>query len=139
MFGAYFSHRPDLGLQLLVMGVLGLYPHIDVTRGYPNGAGLTSSNGTTRDTTSGLMGRIGWSLPFWFNTTATPYAQISYLTSRVGGWTESGGPFPATISSFTASSTTSRIGTQLRAPVTDTLTLFGSVCGRICCRARSRP
>jgi hypothetical protein len=126
MIGAYVSHRPDLGPQFLGMALVDLYPEMDVARGYPNGAGLASSSGTTQSTTSAGMARIGWALPVFGPAVAVPYAEISAVSASVDGWTESGGPFPAGIGAFNVTATTLRLGSQLRVPVSDNVTLFGS-------------
>jgi hypothetical protein len=126
MIGAYVSHRPDLGPQFLGMALVDLYPEMDVARGYPNGAGLASSSGTTQSTTCAGMARIGWALPVFGPAVAVPYAEISAVSASVDGWTESGGPFPAGIGAFNVTATTLRLGSQLRVPVSDSVTLFGS-------------
>lgn len=127
-FGAYLAHRPDSGFQFLAMAVASLYPELTLTRGYLNGTALTGSQGTTHANSAGAMARVGWALPVpGGKATVTPFAQLSYVNARVGGFVESGGPFPAMISAFNASATTLRVGTQLRGTLTTRITAFGGL------------
>ncbi|CCD93307.1 conserved exported hypothetical protein [Bradyrhizobium sp. ORS 375] len=127
-FGAYVAHRPDTGLQFLAMAVASLYPELTLTRGYLNGTTLIGSQGATHASSAGAMARIGWAFAVpAVKATVTPYAQLSYANARVGGFVESGGPFPASISAFNAAATTLRVGTQLRGAMTERITAFGSL------------
>ncbi|WP_240535633.1 autotransporter outer membrane beta-barrel domain-containing protein [Bradyrhizobium sp. STM 3809] len=127
-FGTYFAHRPDTGLQFLAMAVASLYPDLTLTRGYLNGTTLTNSQGATHASSAGAMARIGWAFAVpGLKATVTPYAQLSYVNARVGGFVENGGPFPASIAAFNVAATTLRVGTQLRGTLTERITAFGGL------------
>nr|WP_041756141.1 autotransporter outer membrane beta-barrel domain-containing protein [Bradyrhizobium sp. ORS 278] len=127
-FGTYFAHRPDTGFQFLAMAVASLYPDLTLTRGYLNGTMLTNSQGATHASSAGAMARIGWAFAVaGLKATVTPYAQLSHVNARVGGFVENGGLFPASISAFNAAATTLRVGAQLRGSLTERLSAFGGL------------
>ncbi|MGC2775084.1 MAG: autotransporter outer membrane beta-barrel domain-containing protein [Bradyrhizobium sp.] len=127
-FGAYLAHRPETGFQFLAMAVASLHPDLTLTRGYLNGTTLTGSQGQTHASSLGAMARLGWALPVpGAKATVTPFAQLSYVNARVGGFVESGGPFPAITSAFSAAATTLRVGTQLRGALAQRITVFGGL------------
>ncbi|MGJ5202192.1 autotransporter domain-containing protein [Bradyrhizobium sp. HKCCYLR20261] len=127
-FGAYFAHRPETGFQFLAMAVATLYPDLSLTRGYLNGTALAGSQGQTHASSAGAMTRFGWAFAVpGAKATITPFAQLSYVNARVGGFVESEGPFPATISAFNAAAMTLRVGTQWRGALTERVSVFGSL------------
>lgn len=88
--------QPD-GTPLLVSvtGMLGTW-QADIDRAYSNGAGVAMSNGQTRATGGVVRVRADWlDAAQLGNTSINPYLSASLGHLHVDGYTESGGPFPA--------------------------------------------
>jgi probable HAF family extracellular repeat protein len=88
--------QPDgTPLLLSVTGLLGGWG-ADITRGYSNGADTAYSNGSTSLTSGIVRLRADWlEAATWGATTINPWASVALGRSRLDGYTESGGPFPA--------------------------------------------
>jgi probable HAF family extracellular repeat protein len=112
--GAFVARVPDKGLQWF-LSVDGTSLSGSVTRGYLNGSGPASSRGNTGVTGYGATARVGWTFQSPVgDTRLTPFASYTYTDARVGGYTESGGPFPAIMDGFTSRQSTSRVGADAR-------------------------
>jgi uncharacterized protein YhjY with autotransporter beta-barrel domain len=112
--GAFIARVPDAGLQWLV-GIGGTTIKGDVTRGYLNGSGLTSSSGSTTANGYGATARIGWTFDqVWRATQVTPFASYTYSMIHFNGYTETSGPFPAVFDGFNTTAQTSRVGADAR-------------------------
>lgn len=112
--GVFAAYEPDAGLQLFG-GLAGTSTSGRITRGYLNGNTPTTSVGDTKANGFAATARIGWAfdevLP---KVRATPFASLTWASTRFDGWTETGGPFPASFQGFTADETTSRLGVETR-------------------------
>lgn len=112
--GAFLARVPNAGLQWLVAAnVMTLKG--DVTRGYLNGSGLTSSTGNTTANGYGFTGRVGWTFDkVWPATQVTPFVSYTYTSIHFNGYTEGNGAFPAQFDGFTDNAQTSRLGVDAR-------------------------
>jgi hypothetical protein len=109
----YFAERPESGL-VWEAGIAGVSLDGTVTRGYMNGSDLASSSGTTTGSSWGATLEAGWRFAEVLPATAiTPYASYSYMQSSYNGWTETDGPFPATIADFATTTQLVRIGAEV--------------------------
>ncbi|MEF2145982.1 MAG: autotransporter domain-containing protein [Desulfovibrionaceae bacterium] len=89
--------------------------NLDLTRGYANGAGSASSEGSTDADVFGLSGRVQWTESVTDHLYLTPFAEYTWQDTQIDGYAESGGPFPASFDS--RSETSNSIRTGLRADV----------------------
>ena len=114
------SLSASLGLQpadgfTARLGVSGLELSGTVARGYLNGNSAAQSSGDTSGWAAGLDALAGWrfanALP---ETSLLAYAELGLSRTSYDGWTETGGPFPATIAGFTVDSATLRAGLEAR-------------------------
>jgi uncharacterized membrane protein len=124
--GGYLAHKPELGFQAFAAGTVGWWDDVDISRTYANGAGTATSSGSTDGTAYGLLGWLGYAMRPAPRLTATPFVQLTYLATHFDGWTESGGPFPASFGSTSGSSTDLRLGVDSSYQWDGTTKLFGS-------------
>ena len=61
---------------------------------YANGAGTASSHGDTNGVGYAVAGRAGWAFTLTPRNTLTPYGELDWSQAYLGGYTETGGPFP---------------------------------------------
>lgn len=86
-------------LLLSVTGMLGGW-EAEIRRAYTNGAATAHSDGTTDVTGGALRMRADWlGAAVIGNTSINPWASFAAGRTHVDGYTESGGPFPATFAS----------------------------------------
>lgn len=112
--GAFVARIPQSGLQWLV-GIGGIVSEGDIRRGYLNGSGPAFSDGHTTENGFGGTGRIGWTFDnLLAQTKLTPFASYTVTASRTNGYTETSGPFPAVLNSFTDVAQISRVGGDVR-------------------------
>ncbi len=124
--GFYASHMPDAGLQAFSALTLSVFQDLDITRAYANGMGTAQSFGSTDGWAYGLLGRLGYAQPLGPQFTLTPFAQFSYTATHFNGWTETGGPFPATFGAATIGALDLRLGAEGKFALTEQTTLIGS-------------
>lgn len=88
--------QPDgTPLLLSVTGMLGTW-QANIDRAYSNGGGVAMSNGQTRATGGVVRVRADWLEAAQLgNTSINPYLSASLGHLHVAGYTETGGPFPA--------------------------------------------
>jgi hypothetical protein len=84
-----------------------------VMRGYLNGDTPAQSTGDTGGWAVGLDALLGWrfanALP---DISLLAYGELGLSRTSYDGWTETGGPFPATIAGFSVDSTSLRAGLE---------------------------
>lgn len=102
----------DAGFNWLVggslMGVSGT-----VTRGYLNGNTPVTSTGSTTGGGAALTAEAGFTFAdLLTDTLVTPFVNVTVSSVSYAGYTETGGPFPASFSAFTTSSAMVRIGAK---------------------------
>jgi len=93
------------------------------TRNYPNGAGMASSKGSGSGWNFGLTGHAGWVFGLTNELTVQPFAEYTVQWSKIPGYTEHGGPFPAKHDGRTSTQNATRIGADVQWEVTPTLNL----------------
>ncbi|TPP10176.1 autotransporter domain-containing protein [Rhizobium glycinendophyticum] len=95
-------------------------------RAYQNGLGNDASEGESDTRTLGFRARLDWLNAFQVQDTAfSPYASFTHLTTRVDGYSETGGGFPASFDEVKGSSNTLRLGLDGRYDLTSTIALIG--------------
>lgn len=99
---------------------------IDLKRNYMNGAGLSTSTAETEGMGYGAVLHTGFDLPTSYGFMVTPYAELEASRTKIDGYKEIGGAFPATVSKSTSDQITSRLGTKLSYPLSDKLVLSGT-------------
>jgi probable HAF family extracellular repeat protein len=99
---------------------------VDARRGYPNAGAADFSSGQAAVQTAALRLRLDWeSAARTGGTTFTPYADLSYSRTRIDGYTETGGGFPARFDASTDEATEARLGVDAAYPLSSRATLIG--------------
>lgn len=107
-----------------IYATLGGYGHwgeSDIRRGYINMDHTETSKGSPDTNTWGVRARLDWVDALVLSTTGiSPYVDLSYTRSRIDGYTEKSGSFPARFDSRTDDYTEARLGfnTQTPLPIT---------------------
>lgn len=109
----FAAYTPERGLQLLG-AVTAERVSADITRGYFNGNGPASSNGSTSGHGFGGLLRAGWAFTPSPLLRVTPF--VSYSATRVhfDGWTETTGVFPARFDAIDQTAQMVRLGSDVR-------------------------
>ncbi|MEO6014926.1 MAG: autotransporter domain-containing protein [Devosia sp.] len=108
------ASRPSSGFDWLLGGAL-VGVNGTVARGYLNGNTPVTSSGSTFGDGAGFTAQAGWTFDdLVADTLVTPFVNVSLSSMSFAGYTETGGPFPATFSAFTTSSTLVTFGVEAR-------------------------
>lgn len=100
----------------------------DITRGYLNAGLPDSSRGDTDSRTWALRARLEWDGGLQVGTAAiSPYADLSYTETKVDGYTETGGGFPAVYNASKEETTELRLGLNAIKPVNSNTNVVGLV------------
>ncbi len=110
--GVFVAYAPDTHGLRVETGGSWSYLDLNLKRGYQNGASSAQSSGTTHGQALGLYGRIGWVFPVVDRFSLQPFAQYNWQRVEINGYTESGGPFPATYDKREESINRTRLGLQ---------------------------
>jgi probable HAF family extracellular repeat protein len=111
--GVHAGYTPDQGPQVIAgASVSRITATID--RGYLNGNTPVTSTGDTRGTGVGAVLRLGWALPTTKSLRAMPFADYQVTRVRYDGYTETTGPFPATIDAIADTQERVRLGAEAR-------------------------
>lgn len=98
----------------------------DLRRAYLNAGTRDTSVGETDMDTWALRARAEWDKGLrWGAIEASPYVDLSYAESKMDGYTEVGGGFPARFDARKEKSTELRLGVNLARPLSN-MTLFGT-------------
>jgi outer membrane autotransporter protein len=97
-----------------------------IDRGYMNGSGLAISSGSTNGLGYGALARLGWAFQPAKPVTFIPFAEYDITNEHLAGYTETGGPFPATIGDMTNTVQTGRLGAQARYEVNGGSSIWSS-------------
>jgi hypothetical protein len=126
--GAFVARAPDAGLQWL-FSAAGITLDGDVTRGYLNGNSPASSFGRTGGNGYGATGRVGWTFDdvVLRGTQMTPFASYTWTRMNFGGYTETGGPFPALFQGFNDTAQIARLGVDMRYTFTSGTWVWGTL------------
>ncbi|WP_319583380.1 autotransporter domain-containing protein [uncultured Pseudodesulfovibrio sp.] len=117
--GAFVAYTPEgTGLEFRVSG-LWQTVDLDLKRGYANGAGSATSKGSTNADVFGLSGRVQWTRDVTDQLALTPFAEYTWQTTHIDGYSESGGPFPASFDSRNETSNSLRAGLRADAALLD--------------------
>ena len=100
--------QPD-GLRLSGTA-FAVYLDEDSHRAYANGAGTASSQGNTDGGGYAVAGRAGWQFTVTPRDAVTPYGELDWSQAYLGGYSETGGPFPAQFGSMTDHRLVGRLG-----------------------------
>ncbi len=96
----------------------------DIRRGYLNGLANDLSTGSTDTQTFALRARFDWKNAFMLaDTGVSPYASYTHIDGRMGGYTETGGSFPARFDASREVSNAVRIGADAKTPLNDQFAL----------------
>lgn len=110
----FVAARPDAGFSWL-LGATALGLDGRVTRPYLNGNTVTSSSGDTTATGFALGASAGWTFKDVAPDLAlTPFVSAVLSAVDFAGYTESEGPFPASIAAFSTSSALLKAGLEAR-------------------------
>lgn len=98
----------------------------DLRRAYLNAGVRDTSAGDTDMDTWALRARAEWDKGLrWGAIEASPYVDLSYAESKMDGYTEVGGGFPARFDARKEKSTELRLGVNLARPLSN-MSLFGT-------------
>lgn len=127
--GTYLLVEALLPVHGDLWAVLGGYGHwgsAEVRRGYLNAGFQDYSSGRPDTDTWGLRGRLEWDRAWRLGRAEfSPYADLSYSESKLAGYTETGGGFPARFDARTDTATELRLGINAAKPLDNGLTLTG--------------
>lgn len=100
---------------------------LDIRRGYSNGGVTDYSQGETDMHTGAIRLRADWTDAFRLGETSfSPYASYAWNWSRIDGYTESGGAFPAQFDAQSVRSGEVRLGMASYNQLTDKVGLRGT-------------
>ena len=117
--GAFVAYSPeDTGLEFRLSS-LWQTVNLDLKRGYINGASYATSEGSTNADIFGLSGRVQWTKGVTDYLDLTPFAEYTWQTTHIDGYSESGGPFPASFDSRDETSNSLRSGLRADAALID--------------------
>nr|WP_321513848.1 autotransporter outer membrane beta-barrel domain-containing protein [uncultured Pseudodesulfovibrio sp.] len=110
--GVFLAYAPEVDGLRIETGGTWHYIDMDLKRGYANGAGSAQSSGSSHAYALGLYGRVGWVFPMADRFALQPFAQYNWQRVKIDGYTESGGPFPASFDSRTDINNRARVGLE---------------------------
>lgn len=111
---AFLARNSNTGVQLF-LGVGGDLFTGTITRGYLNGTTQVSSVGDTGGYGLAANGQLGWRFGNGSEgASLMPFVSATYARTHIRGYSERGGPFPATLEAIDSSSTLVRAGLEAR-------------------------
>jgi probable HAF family extracellular repeat protein len=99
--------------------------NLDMDRNYINGSGIDGSTGETDGIGFAGAVQLGYALPVSQTVSLMPYASIDASRTRMDGYSETGGAFPATFSKQTATVINGHLGVEASYQATSNFTLKG--------------
>ena len=131
--GAYVLTEALAPVSDNLWGAFGLYYQwgdVDIRRGYVNGSSLDYSTGSPDSQTWALRARLQWdNVAKKAGYELSPYLDLSYIKTRVDGYTEQGGGFPAQFATTKAHATDLRVGAVSAKQMTSHTKLVGMLEG----------
>lgn len=106
---AFSNYAPESGPQALISATFARLES-EISRGYTNGATPVVSTGSTTGVSYGVEARLGWRFAINDTIGLTPFLSYTGGQTDIAGYTETTGPMPATIDSFSDSYSIVRIG-----------------------------
>jgi hypothetical protein len=117
---------PARGL-FATLGAYGHWGEADIRRGYLVSNAQNYSRASPDTQTVGLRARLDWQNAFaWSGAQFSPYTDLSYAETRMDGYTETGGAFPARFNHRTDHATDLRVGLNTSKPIASTTLNFVS-------------
>lgn len=105
------------GIEVSLLGYYGRFA-ANLRRNYQNGIAIDTSRGTSDATSSSLRLRTDWKDAFALAATRfSPYAAYTWMDTRMDGYTETGGGFPARFGAATQRSQDIRLGLAAKTPL----------------------
>lgn len=126
-----FYVAPEISLPVsgnLYATLGGLYAKssIDIRRGYVNGGVMDYSDGDTDTSTWGAKLRLDWLNAATVNDWKfTPYTSLTYVSSQIDGYTETGGAFPSSFDASHDHATVARVGLDTVIDIGNAVRLIG--------------
>ena len=100
------------------IGAYGHWGEADIRRGYLITGAQNYSSASPDTKTLGLRARLDWQNAFaWSGAQFSPYTDLSYAETRMDGYTETGGAFPAQFNKRTDHATDLRVGLNASKPI----------------------
>lgn len=97
-----------------------------IDRAYRNAGVLTHAYGNPDTETAGIRLRLDWMDAISAGKTRlTPYTSLTYMKTRMDGYTEQGDGFPVLWNKRTENATTAHIGVDAVHPISSTVTVLG--------------
>lgn len=125
----FIAKLPGTMLHATVSGYYN-WGETDVTRGYDNAGQREYGRGSTNLSTAALRARLDWlDAVKAGNTSITPYTSLTYTSTKMDAYRETGGAFPANWNSRTEDSTEARLGLDAVYRLDDKLNLLGRLEG----------
>lgn len=119
---------PVSGKLWATLGGYVLEGDAEVRRGYLNAGTADASTGSSNVGTWGLRARLEWDNAYQLGSAeASPYVDLSFARTRVGGYTETGGGFPARFDARKDNATELRAGVNLSKPLSGDMRLLGTL------------
>lgn len=118
------AYEPPSGIRLYgTASVVAL--DASTKRNYINGGGLDGSKGETNGMGYGVAVRAGYEFELTDKTAFMPYTELQWSHTKLNGYTETGGGFPATIGDQTGNSIVSRFGGEVSHDLNQKFTIRG--------------
>lgn len=129
--GTYLLAEGLMSVSGNLWATVGGYAHwgeADLRRTYLNAGVLDASTGRPDGKTWGLRARLDWENAVSLGgTNLTPYADLSHSKTRLEGYTETGGGFPARFDARREKATEMRVGANTSRPLWGAARLLGGL------------
>ncbi len=131
--GTYLQAEAIVPLAWSVWATLGAFHHqgnTELKRGYLNAGTQDYSSARPDTATTGVRARLDWDNALQIaGGQFSPYVDLSYAESRLDGYTETGGGFPARFDGRKESATEFRLGLSATKAIADSVALLGQLEG----------
>lgn len=118
------AYEPPSGLRLYGTATVAALD-ASTKRNYMNGGGIDGSKGETNGIGYGAAIRAGYEFDLTNQTAFMPYTEIQWSHTKLNGYTETGGGFPATVDDQTGNSVISRLGGEISHDLNRKVTVRG--------------
>lgn len=118
------AYEPPSGLRLYGTATVASLD-LDTSRHYMNGGGVDGSKGETDGIGYGAAVRAGYEVPVAEKTSIMPYTEVQASHTKLDGYTETGGGFPAVVGERSHDLVTSRLGAEVSHDLTNNVTVRG--------------
>jgi len=126
---AEVANRFGDGLEASVLGYYGLH-NTKLKRNYMNGANVVTSNADPNSKSYAVRARIDWKDSTQFSSVSfSPYFAYTWVQTKLDGYTETGGGFPAAVDATEWDISDLRYGFATRTPLMSDLELRAAIEG----------